>query len=533
MAHDTAPLPKQGGEQGLNSSGSPSSPLLIDRSSSFWGLLLVVLIWKLFAGAQLGLIFDECYYWVWSLHLQACYFDHPPLVAWVIAAGHALLGHNTMAVRLGAILSGPLLAIAGRQLGKEMFGHAAGNRAGIFLTLAPIFAGNSFLTTPDTMLIPAWAFAMLFAWRGSRPGSPMAWWLASGASAGVGMLSKYTMVLFFAGLGFLWLVSPGKRRRLFLGGVMAGIVALIIFLPVIWWNSRHGWVSFAHQLNHGFHNEHRHLINFQNLADYAVFLVVLVSPVLGLLCFRTATSRMGDDHFRFLGCFFWPVVAFFGFSAAKAHIEANWPMAAFVSGLLMVAGDWERYGKAWRKAALFVLLIADLGAVIGISILLFPGAVTLPLRNSTPDMAFLVKITGSERIASSASRAVAELQARLSEILGPREVALKVAQSFRESGADFICTDTYQTYGVLVYHAPELEPYLTLPIRGRSRFPWSEDAKWKGATALVAEWPRSGCDFGWLFTTPSKPRKIFLPGITKPLTLSLHKGYDPSRITEP
>ena len=525
MAFDAPPPPNQ-------AKGERHSAL-IDRTLSFWIVLAAGLIWKLWAGASLGLIFDECYYWVWSLHLQSCYFDHPPLVAWGIAAGHALLGHHPLAVRLGAVLSGVLLALAGRQLGKELFGTEAGNRAGIFLALAPIFAGNAFLMTPDTLLIPAWAFAMLFAWRGSRDGAPMGWWLAAGAAAGLGMLSKYTMVLFFAGLGVLWLTSPGNRKRLFLGGTMAGITALIFFAPVIWWNSRHDWVSFTHQLNHGFRNEHRSLINVQNLADYAVFLVVLVSPLLGLLCFRTAATRMGDRRFRFLGAFFWTVVLFFGFSAGKAHVEANWPMAAFVGGLVMVAGDWERYGRTWRKAALIVLLIADIGAVAGVSLLLLPEDVMLPLRNATPDLAFLGRLTGSQKIAASATKSLTELQARLSEVLGPREVVQAVAAAFRDSGADFLCADTYQTYGILVYHAPDLEPYLSLPIGGRSRFPWTDDARWKGRTALVAEWPRSGCDFGWLFTHPSKPRKVSLPGIPEPLTLSLQRGYDPSRINEP
>ena len=120
----------------LGADGGKPLPL-IDRNSSFWGVVLAVLIWKLFAGASLGLIFDECYYWVWSLHPQLGYFDHPPLVAWVIAVGHSLLGHHPLAVRIGAILSGVLLAVAGRALGKDLFGAAAGNRAGIFLALAP------------------------------------------------------------------------------------------------------------------------------------------------------------------------------------------------------------------------------------------------------------------------------------------------------------------------------------------------------------------------------------------------------------
>jgi hypothetical protein len=79
-----------------------------------------------------------------------------------------------------------------------------------------------------------------------------------------------------------------------------------------------------------------------------------------------------------------------------------------------------------------------------------------------------------------------------------------------------------------------LEMVAQLPAHQQAFFNRIHDnAPWKGKTALVVEWPRSGCDFGWLFTNPSKPRKVFLPGITKPLTLSLHRGYDPTRVIEP
>jgi len=505
MAHDSGDFSNQGVdriERGV-------LPPLIDRNSSFWGVVLIVLIWKLVAGANLGLIFDECYYWTWSLHLQACYFDHPPLVAWVIAAGHTLLGHNALAVRIGAILSGILLAIAGRQLGKEMFGSAAGNRAGIFLTLAPIFAGNSFLMTPDTMLVSAWAFAMLFAWRGSRPEAPMAWWLLSGAAAGVGMLSKYTMVLFFAGLGILCLASPGNRKRLFLGSLMAGMVTLFIFLPVIWWNSQHGWASFQHQLHHGFHNESRNLINLQNLADYAAFLIVLVSPVLGLLCFRTASIRMRDERFLFLGFFFWPVVFFFGFSAAKAHVEANWPMVAFISGILMVAGDWERYGKGWRKAALVVLLITDFGAVLGISLLSFFQHNPTSLSRYSPDVP------------------------KLEEFLGAKPLADTVRLEFSKTGADFICVSTYQLFGVLAFYAPELEPLLWLPFQGPQRFPWVRDGDWAGKNALNVSSPRREPPYRWLFEelSPELPQDSVIGCQAKrPIYFWFGKKYNPSQL---
>mgnify|MGYP006281463963 CR=1 FL=1 len=496
----------------------------------FWIVCFLALLWKSWAAASLGLIFDECYYWVWSLHPQACYFDHPPLVAWVIAGGRALLRHTEAAVRLGAILSGLLLALAGRALATELFGRSAGNRAGILLTLAPVFAGNSFLMTPDTLLAPAWAFALLFAWRGLQGSS--AWWIASGAAAGIGLLSKYTMVLFFAGLGLLWVVSPGKRGRMFWGGLVAAVTALIFFSPVLWWNATHGWSSFAHQIHHGFRNEQRVLIHLDFLADYALFLVVLVSPVLGLLCFRSAATRLADERFRFLGAFFWTVILFFGYAAAKAHVEANWPMMAFVSALVMVSGDWERYVAAWRKAAVIVLLITDLAAVIALSLLLLRGHALLPSLSTPPNFTWLARITGSERLATGARDGASDLQARLSEILGPKEVARAVSLAFKDSGADFLCADTYQTHGVLCFYAPELEPVLWLPIKGRARFPWIDEQAFAGKRGLTAEWPRSGCHFGWLFEKTLWSKKIWLPGIARPITLTLNEGYDPRRVKE-
>ena len=102
-----------------------------------------------------------------------------------------------------------------------------------------------------------------------------------------------------------------------------------------------------------------------------------------------AATRLLDERFRFLALFFWTVVLFFAFSAAKAHIEANWPMAAFVTGLILVAADWERYGKAWRHAAILVLLLADFGAVLGVGYLTLPKDSPLAIANLSFNTDFL------------------------------------------------------------------------------------------------------------------------------------------------
>ena len=514
-----------------HSSNSTPSLSWMNSTRWFWGILALVTLWKVLAASKLGLIFDECYYWEWSLHPQACYFDHPPLTAWLIASARMLLGHTTLAVRIWAIVGGIILALAGRELGKDLFGQEAGNRAGVLLLLAPIFAGNALLMTPDTFLIPAWACAVLSAWKGYRDGGSLAWWAAAGTAAGIGMLSKYTMVLFFGALLMLWVLSPGKRRTLLPGVMIAGVLTSVIFLPVLWWNSQHDWVSFTHQLHHGFRNEHRTLINFQNLSDYSAFLIVLVSPILGLLCFRTAATRMKDSRFLFLGVFFWIVVVFFGYSAAKAHIEANWPMAAFVTALIMVAGDWENYGAGWKKTAIIVLLIADLGAVLGVSNLLLPKNSPLSIRNFSPDLSFMGKVPGLSLLEAPAKQGLSDFQTRIEEFLGPEAAAKTIEENFRISGADFICLSTYQLTGVMAFYAPSLEPLLWLPDHGRSRFPWISDREWAGKTALLAAWPRIYNCSQDLFSEFSTQYPVLIPGTRSPLFLSIGRFYKPENAT--
>jgi hypothetical protein len=517
----------------VNPTMSPSSSASPDWTGStrcFWGMLTVVTLWKFFAATTLGLLFDECYYWAWSLHPQACYFDHPPLTGWLIAAGHLLWGHSTMAVRFWAVVSGIILALAGRSLGESMFGKEAGNRAGILLLLAPIFAGNALLMTPDTFLIPAWACAVLCAWKGSREGANLRWWLGAGAAAGIGMLSKYTMILFYGGLCILWLLRPGHRARLTAGIALAATISFLLFLPVIWWNGTHSWVSFQNQIHHGFHNEHRALINFGNLLDYLTFLIVLVSPILGLLCFRTAFTRTSDERFQFLGIFFWIVVLFFGFSAAKAHIEANWPMAAFVTALVMVAGDWESYALLWRRAALIVLLIADVGAVTGVSYLSLPTDSPVAITKLSPDFSVIHGFPGAGELRRNAAQGFSDFQARIEEFLGPPKAAAATSAVFRKSGADFLCPSTYQFFGVMAFYAPDLEHLLWLPDRGRKRFPWINDRAWAGKNAMVAEWPRSDHQDAPYFEKTTSIQKIELPGIKSPVTVTIYEGYHPEKI---
>ena len=73
-------------------------------------VILVFLRFVLAATADLAE--DEAYYWLWSKHLAAGYYDHPPMVAYWIRAGTSIFGQTEFGVRFAGLLS----AIAGSYL---------------------------------------------------------------------------------------------------------------------------------------------------------------------------------------------------------------------------------------------------------------------------------------------------------------------------------------------------------------------------------------------------------------------------------
>src|SRR6266498_4167697 len=62
---------------------------------------------------------DEAYYWLWSLRPAGGYFDHPPLVAWLITAS-AWLVPGELGVRLLFLAAGGLTVAFAALLAAEL-----------------------------------------------------------------------------------------------------------------------------------------------------------------------------------------------------------------------------------------------------------------------------------------------------------------------------------------------------------------------------------------------------------------------------
>jgi dolichol-phosphate mannosyltransferase len=238
------------------------------------GYLLVL---RLVYLGQVELAPQEAYYWNYAQHLDIGYLDHPPLVAWLVAASLAL-GSGEFFVRLPAVLAWGVMIAFVVGFARDLAGRDNALRGALLAATLPFFFVIGMLMTPDAPLAAAWAGALYFLQRALVGGKPAAW-LGAGAAIGVGMLSKYTMVLVpLAAIAFV--VVDARSRRMLLspwawGGVL---VALLLFSPVIAWNIRHDWASFAFQGS-------RRLAGQQpqfSLHEFAGFVVLLLTP-LGVL----------------------------------------------------------------------------------------------------------------------------------------------------------------------------------------------------------------------------------------------------------
>ena len=206
----------------------------------------MLLLRFLYAGTT-ELIPDEAYYWNYKEHLSLGYLDHPPMIAWLIWLGASVFGDNEFGVRFFALLCGGLTLFFIFRLTALLFDKTSAYIALLFVSTLPFTVATGFLATPDALQMALWAGGLYFLARIMKANTASAW-LGVGLCIGLGLLSKYTMALLAVAAGVLLCVNRSMRmwwRHSML--YLAGIIALILFSPTLYWNYQNDWSSFLFQ----------------------------------------------------------------------------------------------------------------------------------------------------------------------------------------------------------------------------------------------------------------------------------------------
>src|SRR3954471_4315217 len=203
---------------------------------------------RLVAPAYTPINFDGAYYWVWSKSPPGGYYEHPPMVALVIRLGTMIAGDTELGVRLVSILLALPMSWAVYQAAAILFGgRRVAATSAILLNVTLMAAVGTMIVTPDAPLLVASSFVLFSLAKVLETGRG-AWWLAVGVAVGCALLSKYT-ALFFGPAIVIWLIVVPKLRRWLISPwlYLGGLVAVVMFAPVILWNADHHWVSFLKQ----------------------------------------------------------------------------------------------------------------------------------------------------------------------------------------------------------------------------------------------------------------------------------------------
>lgn len=229
------------------------APLTGIEKLAIAGLIVAAVAHVALAGIA-DIIVDEAYALAIAPKFQLSFFDHPPLAFWLAGTMLAIAGPDAPAIVLRlpfVVLSfGSLYLLY--QLTARNFGRPAGLWAALLWLLVPhfFFASGAWILPDGPLLF----FLLLTAitldkvlFR-SEETTPWRGWLLAGVWLGFAMLSKYHAVLFPLGVLLFLAASPTYRHWLAKPQpYVAGLIALLVFSPVIIWNATHDWASFAFQ----------------------------------------------------------------------------------------------------------------------------------------------------------------------------------------------------------------------------------------------------------------------------------------------
>jgi len=356
------------------------------RAQAVFFFLSLLYVLRLFLIGFLQLAPDEAHYWYWSKNLQLSYFDHPPMVAYVMAFFTWIGGDNQFSVRIGGllltILSNVFIYLSTKRFSEDDIDLPW--EILVVLNVTLLFSTGCIIQTPDTPMLLFWTMAI---YSGSQiiTGGAAAWWYLFGVALGLGLLSKYTMILVVPCLFAFLLFSRHHRRWLFRKEpYLAIILGLFIFSPVLLWNREHQWVSFVFQLKQGFSPVQGSAI--WKLLEYIGGQLGVITPLL-FLAFAYYSFwgfsyglRHGRSEFLYLVLMCWPVLIFFALSTLRGEVaEANWPAPAYITGLLLTGCVFRQHFRERQGHKKFVYIAVGLSLALNLLISLHLVRPYIPL----------------------------------------------------------------------------------------------------------------------------------------------------------
>lgn len=294
-------------------------------------VLLGFTLVHLLVAMVLPMMFFESHYALYGYYPQLSYVDHPPLMGWLQwlmqRVSDADVAMRIAPIGLTLLTQYVLVAIAQRlYVGLSTVGVTLA----WLLQLLPI-THIAFGAAPD---LPLALFVSLGFWFVLDLIERDSWraWLGLGACFGLAGLSKYTAVTLVLSLPLaLWLGGRGWRWILSPKAWVAGVLAVALVSPVIYWNWQHDWLSFTFQLDYQAGDQ---VAQPQwSLVAFGKALAIQLGTYSPLILVSFLLWRSSPQRAKHLLCLSWGLPAFvlFLYQAGAGRTSPHWTYAAWLS----------------------------------------------------------------------------------------------------------------------------------------------------------------------------------------------------------
>ncbi|HEX6817922.1 MAG TPA: glycosyltransferase family 39 protein [Ktedonobacterales bacterium] len=334
----------------------------IDLAPAVWIIAGISFVAHVLVGNNYGYFRDELYVMAMSQHPGFGYVDVPPLVPWITLIPRLLTGNAVWALHVisALVCAGTILltGLMARLLGGSPWvqGLAALGSATALVLLA---GGSTYTYDVFDQLWWALAATILIALlRDERPRR----WLAFGAVAGLGLLTKET-ILFWGFALVAGLLLTSQRRLLFTRWtLLGGLIAVALFSPFVIWNAFNDWASLQYWA--GYSANHS---GGGTPLDFVANQILVMNPlsvplwVAGLVYFFSAR---GARYRVFAWAYLILFVLFMAISAKSYFLAPAYP--PLFAGGAMIFGNWRARWRAWgpRVVAGYAVVLALVGILL-------------------------------------------------------------------------------------------------------------------------------------------------------------------------
>jgi hypothetical protein len=332
-----------------------SRQALTSDMSLLIGIACIKFLLHLVTSGNYGFFRDELYYIEAGKHLAFGYVDFPLLTALLAAFVRIVLGGSLIAYHIVPALAGAFLVLLTGLIAKELGGGRFAQCLAALASLTALaFLGVDSLFSMDSLDELWWVLMAYILIRLIQHNRPQLW-LLFGLVAGIGLMTKITMLMF----GFAIVVGLLLTlQRKFLWNKWAwigGTIAFAFLLPYILWNAANHWPTLEFWRTYS--QVHGNLVSPLEFFGQQVTAMNPLTLPLWLAGLYYYFFTQAGKPYRVLGWTFVVLYILFTILHAKLYfLSPAYPML-FAAGALSFERFTSRVHWGWLRPTYLSLLI--------------------------------------------------------------------------------------------------------------------------------------------------------------------------------